>query len=233
MKKAVARRSFQKKNIVIESSDWDGTESYWTDVGKTVLTTDATTPPIYTAVIRYLESDVDATSGFFDLDFPDDDSHSAGNFTFDFTYPSITSREIHILTKDAIYPTRLRIDYYNGATKLAQIFKFQVLSDPKVLKYGIRIRFLVAPSTFDLFYNVNDEQHFSSMGLLLEDSTSGNTTVSADVAGKTYYPSMPLAYVPGGVSQLGYASDYVARIISLVALAIAILIIIYVTIYSN
>jgi len=230
----VKRKSvFNKSDIQVVNSDWDGSETYWTQTGKNVLETAASpTPP--TAVIRYLESNVDATSGGFDLDFPDDDSHSAGNFTFNFTYATVFKREIHILSKEGVFPTKLRIDYFSDATtKIAQIYMFQVTSDPKSLKYGIQIRFLVIPSSFDLFYDINDEQHFSTMGILLEDSTSVSTSDPATVAGVTYFPSMPLAYVPGGVSQLGYASDAVARIVGLAALAVAIIAIIYMTIYSN
>jgi hypothetical protein len=234
MKNILQRRStFLKKDISEVTSDWDGSETYWTRTGKEVLTTDPLVDTTNTAVIRFLESDVSTTGGEFDLDFPDDDSYSAGTFNIIFEYPLVTKREIHILTKNAIFPTELRIDYYNGTTKLLQIYKFQVTSDPTTLKYGIRVRVLEPPSDFHLYYGISDDQYFESMGLLIERENEKDVDDYELVDGITYFPSMPVAYVPGGLSRLGYASDYAARIISLVALLIGIIAIIYMTMYLS
>lgn len=213
------------------TADWDGSETYWTATGSQVYTTTVGVDTSKTAVIRFLESNVDSTFGSFDLDFPDDDSYTTGSFYSSIDYPTITKREIHVFDKDGPYPKRLRIDYYNGATLLCQYYKFQVTGDIKVLKYGIRIRFLVAPSAFLLEYNLSDDQFFESMGLVIENEFDSTSTDYTTVAGNTYYPSMPRANAPGGLSQIGYAADSSARLIALVALVVALVAVLYTTVY--
>lgn len=230
-RKISTKKFFDKKDITVVNSDWDGTETYWTATGNQVYTTTVGVDTSNTAVIRFLESSVYPTYFNFDLDFPDDDSYSTGSFYSYVEYPTITKREIHIFDKDGPFPKRIRMDVYNGATLLCQYYKFQVTDDIKVLKYGIRIRTLVAPSNFELDYSVSDDQYFESMGLVIELETQDFIADHTTVAGKTYYPSMPRALIPGGMSQIGYASDSSARLIGLVALVVALIAVLYATLY--
>lgn len=222
---------FDKQNFSVVTSDWDSSETYWTATGSQVYTTTVGVDTSKQAVVRFLESNVDATTGSFDLDFPDDGSHSTGSLSSFIEYAVITRREIHVFDKDGPFPKRLRIDYYNGPTLLCQYYKFQVTDDVKVLKYGIRIRIPVAPVSFELDYSVSDDQFFESMGLVIEDEISDSITDYTLVSGKTYYPSMPRANTPGGLSQIGYASDSSARLIGLVALVVALIAVLYATLY--
>jgi hypothetical protein len=222
---------FDKKDFSVVPSDWTGSESYWSVVSDKVYTTNVGSSDPEEITIRYIQSRVDAGEITFDLDFPDSDEWRAGNVFSYSNYPSITRREVHIFDKIGSFPNRFRIDVYNGTTLLCQYYVFRDFSDYRVFKYGLRIRHLVAPSGFELEWDVSDDSAFSEFGISIAEAESDYITDESEVVGKTYYFSIPTAYLPEGRALLGGANDSSARVMALAALAIAVIGIIYVVMF--
>jgi uncharacterized protein (DUF488 family) len=120
------------------------------------------------------------------------------------------------------------MDIFNGSILLCQYYVFRDFSDYRIHKYGLRIRHLVAPDNFELGWEVSDDSAFSEFGISISDAIDGYITDPADVVGKTFYFSIPTAYLPEGRALLGGAADSNARIMALAALMIAVIILIYV-----
>lgn len=219
--------SFSKNDFSVVSSDWTGTDAFWTNTASQVYTTTVGVDPS-NAVIRYSSTFVNATEIYYDIEFPEGDEWSAGAVEIDSTYATITKREIHVFEKSGGIPTKYRIDAYNGTTLLCQYYAFRDTSDASVYKWGVRIRHVVAPVTFNLFYSVSDDTPFENYGIVVENANSGSTTVPANVVGKTYYFSIPTAYLPEGRALVGGANDYSARLMAFAAFLIAVFAIIYI-----
>lgn len=224
-------KSFNKQDVSIVSDDWTGTESYWTQVASKVYTTEVGTDP-ERAQIRYVRTDVGEVSINVDIKFPDSDEWKAGEVEVYSDYTQITKREIHILEKPGSIPTKFRIDAYNGTTLLSQYFIFRDFSDPKVFKYGLRIRHIVAPNSFSLYYEISDDSPFKDFGIVIPTAEEDDITVASEVVGKTYFFSIPTAYLPEGRALIGGAFDSSARVMSFAAFLIAALAIIYVIYYT-
>jgi len=210
----------------VVSADWTGTETYWTEVGDKVYTTNVGVDPS-NAVIRYINTNVTAASIEFRLAFPDSDEWFAGEFVVEDTYATITKREIHIFDKVGAIPKRIRIDAYNGATRLVSYYIFRDYSDSKAFKYGIRVKHLVAPVSFLGDWKLSDDTPFADYGIVIEAEYDDDTTAVADFTGKTYYASIPVVYLPDGRTLVGGASDMSARVIALAALVIAFIAVVY------
>lgn len=224
-------KSFNKQDVSIVSDDWTGTESYWTQVASKVYTTEVGTDP-GNVQIRYVSSYVDNQYFEMDIEFPDSDEWSAGEVEVYSQYTNITKREIHILEKPGAIPTRFRIDAYNGTTLLAQYLVFRDFSNAKIFKYGLRIRHVVAPNSFDFDYEISDDTPFNDFGIVIPDGESDSTSDPEDVVGKTFFFSIPTAYLPEGRALIGGAFDSSARVMSFAAFLIAALAIIYVIYYT-
>jgi hypothetical protein len=224
-------KSFGKHDVSIVSSDWTGTEGYWTQVAGKVYTTEVGTDP-GNVQIRYVSSYVDNQYFEVEIEFPDSDEWTAGEIEVSSEYPNITKREIHILEKPGSIPTRFRIDAYNGTTLLAQYLVFRDFSDAKIFKYGLRIRHLVAPNSFSFDYEVSDDSPFKDFGIVIPEGESDSTSDPADVVGKTFFFSIPTAYLPEGRALIGGAFDSSARVMSFASFLIAALAIIYVIYYT-
>jgi hypothetical protein len=224
-------KSFDKHDVSIVSDDWTGTESYWTQVASKVYTTEVGTDP-EEIQIRYITSTVDNQTLFMEIEFPDSDEWFAGDVNITSDYPTITRREIHILEKPGAIPTRFRIDAYNDTTLLVQYLVFRDFSDAKIFKYGLRIRHVVAPVSFSFDYEISDDTPFNDFGIVIPRGESDSTSDPADVVGKTYFFSIPTAYLPEGRALIGGAFDSSARVMSFAAFLIAALAIIYVIYYT-
>jgi hypothetical protein len=224
---------FDKKDFSVVTGDWAGTEGYWAAVSKGIYVTNVGTLDPEKVTIRYIQSEVSSNQIDFDLDFPDSDEWSAGDVYSYSNYPSITRREIHIFDKIGSFPNRFRIDVFNGSTLLCQYYVFRDFSDYKTFKYGLRIRHLVAPTDFELAWEVSDDSAFSEFGISISDAIEDYITDPSEVVGKTYYFSMPTAYLPEGRALLGGAADSNARIMALAALMISVIILIYVIFTST
>jgi hypothetical protein len=229
--KRVSKKNFQKKDVEIVESDWTGSETYWTQEGAKVYTTEVGTDP-ENVIIRYVSTNVDSTEIYADIEFPDSDEWSAGQAEVYSRFPVITKREIHILEKPGSIPIRYRIDTYNGTTLLSQYYFFRVFDDAKVFKYGLRIRHVVDPDDFELFYNVSDDTPFEEYGIVISGELNDSITNFEDVVGKTYYFSIPTAYLPEGRALLGGANDSSARVMAFAAFLLAVLALIYVIYYT-
>ena len=227
----VSKKAFQKKDVSIVSDDWTGTESYWTQRAGKIYTTEVGTDPDEVQ-IKYVTTDVSSNRIEAEIEFPDSDEWSAGYVEIESEYATITKREIHILEKPGAIPTRFRIDAYNGTTLLSQYYFFRNFSDPRIFKYGIRINHVVAPVSFYLDYTISDDTPFKEFGIVIPSAESDNITDPEDVIGKTYFFSIPTAYLPDGRSLIGGAFDSSARVMSFAAFLIAALAIIYVIYYT-
>lgn len=217
----------KKQNYSSVASSWDGTETYWTATGDKVYTTTVGVDPA-DIQLQHVSFYVDATSSRYQFDFPDSDDYYPGEYSIGIDHPVITKREVHIFNKLGSFPNEHRVDYYNGATLLAQIYTFRDFSDVKEYKWGVRIRNIVAPSSFYFNSDGTTDTPFADYGIIILGGFSNNITVPADVVGNTYYFSVPTAYIPGGKSLLGGAMDSSARILALAAFVITILTLIYV-----
>lgn len=214
-------KPFHKSDVSIVSSDFTGSESYWTATGSQVLTT-VVGVDYPTAQIRYNSTYVDSTQFQFDIEFPDLDEWFAGDMFVESYYANITRREIHIFEKTAGTPTRYRIDAYDGTTLLCQYYVFQDQTDNKVFKYGLRIRHVEVPTSFSLDYDFSDDSQFAETGIVFSGEVQDNTSDPADVVGKTFYFSFPTAYLPEGKALLGGASDNSARLLAFAAVVLAV-----------
>jgi hypothetical protein len=195
-----------------------------------VYTTEVGTDP-EEVQIRYVSTYVSSTTIEAELEFPDSDEWFAGDAVIESDYTTITRREIHILEKPGSIPLRFRIDAYNGTTLLSQYYFFRVLSDESVFKYGLRIRHVETPDGFYFNYDMSDDSPFEEFGIVIPDSVNETITDSADVVGKTYFFSIPTAYLPEGRALLGGASDTSARMMAFAAFLLAVIAIIYVFYY--
>jgi hypothetical protein len=229
-KKSISKKSFNKNDVSVVASDWTGTESYWTQTASKVYTTVVGTDP-EEVQIRYVSTDVSSTRIEADLEFPDSDEWFAGDVEIESEYTTITRREIHILEKPGSIPLRFRIDAYNGTTLLSQYYFFRVLSDESVFKYGLRIRHVETPDGFYFNYDMSDDSPFEEFGIVIPDSVNETITDPADVVGKTYFFSIPTAYLPEGRALLGGASDTSARMMAFAAFLLAVIAVIYVFYY--
>lgn len=231
MKRTFKRHNIQpgmkKQGYSVSSSSWDGTETYWTATGDKVYTTIVGTDPSEIQ-IQHVSLDISSSSTFYEFDFPDSDDFSPGDFQVIIDHATITKREVHIFNKLGSFPNEHRIDYYNGTTLLAQIYTFRDFSDVKEYKWGVRIRNVVAPASFLFDYSTSTDTAFADYGIIVPFDVSNSTSTPGDVVGNTYYFSIPTAYVPGGKSLLGGASDSSARVLALAAFAIAIIALIYI-----
>lgn len=223
-------KSFDKHDVSIVSDDWTGTESYWTQVASKVYTTEVGTDP-EEIQIKYITTTVYNQTLFMEIEFPDSDEWFAGDVNIISEYPNITRREIHILEKPGSIPTRFRIDAYNDTTLLVQYFVFRDLSDVKIFKYGLRIRHVVAPNSFSFDYEISDDTPFKEFGIVVPRGESDSTSNPVDVVGKTFYFSIPTAYLPEGRALLGGASDSSARLMAFAAFLLAVIAIVYVFYY--
>jgi hypothetical protein len=219
---------FNKQDFSIVEGDWTGSESYWTTASQKVYVTNVGTSDPERVTIRYVQSQVSSSLIDFDLDFPDSDEWSAGDVYSFSEYPNITRREIHIFDKIGSFPNRFRMDVFNGSTLLCQYYIFRDFSDYRTFKYGLRIRHLVTPDNFELEWEVSDDSAFSEFGITISDAFDDYITDPTDVVGKTYYFSIPTAYLPEGRALLGGAADSNARIMALAALMVAVIILVYV-----
>lgn len=226
------RGKFSKNDFSFVNSDWTGSESYWSAPGDRVYTTTLGTSDPREVTIRYIQSVVSSGSVEFDLDFPDSDEWSAGGVYAYADYPTITRREIHIFDKIGSFPNRFRIEVYNGGTLLCQYYVFRDFSDHRVFKYGLRIRHLVPPASFYLEWRISDDSAFADFGIVVAREIEGDLSDYTDVDGKTYYFSIPTAYLPEGRALLGGANDSNARVMALAALAVAVIGIVYVVLTS-
>lgn len=222
---------FSPKDFSVVASDWDGTEAYWTRAGDHVHTTVVGVDSLETAVIRYINTDVGSTFGRVRVEFPDSDEWLSGDMSVNSNYPSVTKREIHTFDKRSNFPLIVRVDFYNGAALLKQVYIFRETSDSAVYKYGFRVRHLVAPSSFSFDYEVGDDSLFPTMGLILEGKNAASVNTPADVVGNTYFFSMPVAYLPAGEAFTGSASDTASRVVSLIAIFLALFAIIYAVLF--
>jgi hypothetical protein len=227
----VSKKVFQKKDVSIVSNDWTGTESYWTQRPGKIYTTEVGTDP-EEVQIKYVSTDVSPNRIEAELEFPDSDEWSAGDVEIYSEYATITKREIHILEKPGAIPIRFRIDAYNGTTLLSQYYFFRDFSDPKIFKYGIRIRHVEAPDSFEIDYTISDDTPFKEFGIVIPSAESDSISDPADVVGKTFFFSIPTAYLPDGRSLIGGSFDSSARVMAFAAFLIAALAIIYVIYYT-
>lgn len=214
-------KPFHKSDVSVVVSDFTGSESYWTTTGSQVLTT-VVGVDFSTAQIRYNSTYVDATEIQFDIEFPDLDEWFAGDMNVYSAYGNITRREIHIFEKTAGTPTRYRIDAYDGTTLLCQYYVFQDKTDSKIFKYGLRVRHVEVPTGFNLNYEFSDDSQFAETGIVFSGELSDSTSDPADVVGKTFYFSLPTAYLPEGKALLGGASDNSARLLAFTAVVLAV-----------
>ena len=225
-------KTFNKKDFSSVTADWTGSETYWTATGDKVYTTEVGVDPSF-ITLRYLQSSVDSTNVDIDFDFPDSDEWSAGSFNSYTQYANITRREVHIFDKVGSFPNRWRIDAYDGTTLLCQYYFFRDFSDSKVYKVGFRIRHVEVPTNFEFYYDVSDDAPFADYGIVISDNIDDNTSNPAEVAGNTYYFSMPTAYLPEGRALVGGANDMSARVLAFAALVIAFFAVIYAVMNAN
>jgi len=227
----ISKKSFHKSDVQIKDSDWLGSDSFWSQEGEKVFTTEVGTDPGM-ILIRYVEALVTGTNTQLSLTFPNSSEWNAGSVVVNSGYATITRREVHMFDKLGIFPLKFRIDTFNGTTLLSQYYVHRDLSDPRIFKYGIRIRHHVTPSSFILAYDMSDDAHFKEFGIVIPTDVSSSITDPAQVVGKTYLFSIPTAYLPEGRSLLGGSNDSNARVMAFAAFLIATLAIIYVIYYT-
>ena len=226
-RQATKPNAFSKKDFSVVSADWTGSESYWTATGEKVYTTNVGVDTGY-VVIKDINTNVWSNGTEVRIDFPDGDNFYPGQLYMETYYPNITKREIHFFDKNGPFFNRMRIDVYDGATLLCSYYIFRDFSDSKSYKYGIRVKHLLTPSSFYTDYYLSDDSQFADYGIVLEEEYSDDFSDPAEVVGKTYYASIPIAYLPDGRALTGSGNDYGARLASFAALVLSFFAIIYI-----